>query len=560
MMKVVVLNGEMAGNEFPLLYDFNSIGREEGVDIHLPADTSISRRHAVIRKEFGSFIVEDLNSTNGTFLVKPDGQEEEVIHAVIPENGVFRVGKTNLKLVSSERPVVIETKAGERMEVISDAPGDLPIRSAIEHDKLYSTNFIDVPEDQKAVEELNHKIKIFYDIGLALGRLMDLDELLEKILGHIFEMFPAQRGYLMLYDDVTGELETKVVKRRKLDSPENREPDEKKGKKPDKIEVSKTIINQVILEKKAILSDDARLDERFGMPDSVLLHDIRASLYAPMMLEHRVIGVLCIDSFTSSHVFTENDLRLLSIIANQAAQAIENTRLHTNLRRLLLSSIKALANAIEARDVYTRGHSERVTEFSVRLAQAIKMDKNALEKLRYAALLHDIGKIKIREDILNKPGRLTDEEFKIVRLHPVFGARILEPVEEFREIIPYIFHHHERYDGKGYPHGLAGEDIPLTSRILAIADSFDAMTSDRPYHRQMSTEDAVEELKSNSDTQFDPRLVRIFNEIITKENRWLNEVMQATHEQIKFDDFGMDKKKMTTTGTIEIKNTTADEE
>ncbi len=522
MNKLIVLDGEMAGTEFLLTDDYMSIGREEGVDIYLPHDTSISRRHAVIRKEFGKYILEDLGSTNGTFIVKPDGEEEEIVQTVLTENKVFRIGKTTLRFEKHIKDVVIDTDEVEDIEVVTDTPKDFSIRTTIDPDEAYRTNFLMVPRDKKAVEELNHKIKVFYEIGMALGKVMDLDETLEKILDHVFEMFPSQRGYLMLLNEDTNELETKVVRRR----------DEPKGKQitpkdSSKIEVSRTIINHVIKEKKAILSDDARIDERFGMPDSVFLHDIRATMYAPLMIEKRIIGILCIDSSTSSHVFTENDLRLLSIIANQAAQAIENARLHENLRKLFVSSIKALANAIEARDRYTHGHSERVTEYSVRIATVLNLDKSEIEKIRYAALLHDIGKINIREDILNKPDRLTDEEFAIMREHPVYGAKIMEPVAEFKEMLPYVYHHHERFDGKGYPDGLAGEDIPLASRILAVADSFDAMTSDRPYRKAMSIEDAIEELRSNSGTQFDPCIVNAFIEIVEKDRGWLESIMGA---------------------------------
>jgi len=520
MMKLIVVDGEMAGEEFPLTSDYISIGREEGVDIHLPTDTSVSRKHAVVRKEFGKYILEDLGSTNGTFLVKPDGEEEEIIQTVLTENKTFRVGKTKLKLIRSVKDLVIDTREDEDMEVVADTPDDFAIRSSIDPDEVYHTNFLMVPEDKKAVEELNHKIKVFYEIGMALSRSMDLDEILGKILDKIFDMFPAQRGFLMLLNEDTNELETKVVKRRN-------QPDMQDIEDKDKIEVSRTIINHVLKEKKAILSDDARIDERFGMPDSVFLHDIRATMYVPLMVEKRIIGVLCVDSFTSSHVFEDNDLKLLSIIANQASQSIENARLHQNLRKLFVSSIRALANAIEARDVYTRGHSERVTEYSVKIAKKMKLDKEEIEKIQYAALLHDIGKINIREDILNKPGRLTDEEFYIMRQHPVYGARIMEPVMEFKEILPYVYHHHERFDKKGYPDGLGGENIPLASRILAVADSFDAMTSDRPYRNAMSIEEAIKELDNNSGTQFDPRAVNLFKEIVETERDWLDRVLKT---------------------------------
>jgi HD-GYP domain-containing protein (c-di-GMP phosphodiesterase class II) len=161
------------------------------------------------------------------------------------------------------------------------------------------------------------------------------------------------------------------------------------------------------------------------------------------------------------------------------------------------------------------------------IAQQMQLDKDEVERIRYAALLHDIGKINIREDILNKPGKLTDEEFFIMSQHPVYGARIMEPVEEFKEILPYVYHHHERYDKKGYPDGLGGEEIPLASRILAVADSFDAMTSDRPYRNAMSLEKAVDEIKRSKGTQFDPQITELFLGIIDSKSSWLKAVMRS---------------------------------
>ncbi|MFP4498306.1 MAG: HD domain-containing phosphohydrolase [Vulcanimicrobiota bacterium] len=525
MNKLVIINGDLEGQEFELTSSFNSMGREEGVDIHIPNDPSISRRHAVIRKEFGKFILEDLGSTNGTFIVNSSGKDEEVVQSILSDGKVFRVGKTTLQFVST----LEEEKQDEEgfLEFIVDNPENHRIRTSLDPDEIYMENWITVPEDWKAVEELNHKIKVFYEIGINLNRIMDLDTLLDNVITQVFEMFPAQRGYILLFNEKTKELETRVVRyKENEDSPVS-----DKGDKNSKIEVSKTIINQVIKEKKAILSDDARIDERFGMPDSVFLHDIRATLYAPLMLDKIIIGLLCIDSFTSSHVFTENDLRLLSIIANQSAQAIENARLHQNLRRLFVSSIRALANAIEARDVYTRGHSERVTSYSVKIAERMNLTREEIENIRYAALLHDIGKINIQEHILNKPGKLDKEEFDFMKQHPVFGARILEPVEEFKKILPYVYHHHEKYDRSGYPGNLGGEEIPLPARILAVADSFDAMTSDRPYRKAMTLERALTELKDNMGTQFDPKVVSVFLDLINSEENWLNSILTNQHNE-----------------------------
>lgn len=228
------------------------------------------------------------------------------------------------------------------------------------------------------------------------------------------------------------------------------------------------------------------------------------------------------------------EVRTLEIAFNKMIsdlkEYIENlNRAHKSKEKLFVSSLTALANAVEARDQYTRGHLERVTEYSVKIAEYLGLERDEVEKIRYAALLHDVGKIKIRENVLNKAGRLTEEEFDIMKQHPKHGADIMEPVEEFRDMIPYMYHHHERYDKKGYPEGIGGEDIPLAARILAVADTFDAMTSDRPYRKALSPDIAISELEKNAGTQFDPKLAELFIKIINTEKEWLDKVMKKDY-------------------------------
>jgi HD-GYP domain-containing protein (c-di-GMP phosphodiesterase class II) len=178
--------------------------------------------------------------------------------------------------------------------------------------------------------------------------------------------------------------------------------------------------------------------------------------------------------------------------------------------------VKALAKAIEVKDPYTHGHSERVTEYALMIADAMRLDERERQKLKYAATLHDIGKIGIAGRVLNKPGDLTDEEYTHVKTHPLLGESIVEPVEFLQGPRPIILHHHERFDGRGYPGGLKGTDIPLCARILSVADAFEAMRSDRPYRRAMPLNNAVEELKRNAGTQFDPRVVEVFLGILER--------------------------------------------
>jgi putative two-component system response regulator len=183
------------------------------------------------------------------------------------------------------------------------------------------------------------------------------------------------------------------------------------------------------------------------------------------------------------------------------------------IRTSFFNAITALAYALEAKDFYTSGHSQRVTEISVAIAKHLGLDKENIEKIRLASLVHDIGKIGVREVVLNKPGSLSDEEYEHVRLHSVTGERILKPIVDDGDILKAVRHHHERYDGTGYPDGLKGEQIPQLARIIAVADTFDAMTSERPYRKALTKEAACAEVERCRGTQFDPEAADAFLEV-----------------------------------------------
>lgn len=186
------------------------------------------------------------------------------------------------------------------------------------------------------------------------------------------------------------------------------------------------------------------------------------------------------------------------------------TQILQDLSELFYKTIKSIAHALDAKDKYTHGHSMRVTLYSLALAKALKLPENLLEEIETAGLLHDIGKIAIPEKILLKPGKLTEEEYEVIKTHPELGERFVESIQKLKLISNWLKHHHERYDGKGYPEGLKGEEIPISSRIIALADTYDAMTSSRSYREALSHQQALDEIKRCSGTQFDPKLAELF--------------------------------------------------
>ena len=229
----------------------------------------------------------------------------------------------------------------------------------------------------------------------------------------------------------------------------------------------------------------------------------------PLFVKGKAIGVLSVGSRQIA-AFHPDQVATLEKLAAQIAVALENARLVTDMKELFFGIVGALSAAIDAKSPWTAGHSQRVTQYSMTIAKAMGMGEKGLKDLELAGLLHDVGKIGTYDVILEKPGRLTEEELKIMRLHPLKGAEILGSMKHMKEITPAIKHHHEFYNGEGYPEGLKGEAIPLMSRILAVADTVDAMGADRPYRTGRSREEIIAELQRCSGSQFDPKVVDAF--------------------------------------------------
>ena len=227
-------------------------------------------------------------------------------------------------------------------------------------------------------------------------------------------------------------------------------------------------------------------------------------------------GWLGMVSFNVKETFRRSELRLLISMAEQLALVIVNTDLYHELEHFIINMIKSLVYAIEAKDVYTRGHSERVSNFCMLMANHLELGETEKKALQWASILHDVGKIGVPEKILNKTGRLDDEEYRIIKEHPVKGFNILRPLEQLSNALPGILHHHERYDGTGYPKGLKGEEIPLQARIIAVADTFDAMTSERAYRPAKSPEEAMAIIENVAGAQLDPYLVSVLKDVFTR--------------------------------------------
>jgi PAS domain S-box-containing protein len=349
--------------------------------------------------------------------------------------------------------------------------------------------------------ELNHKIEtlqVIHEIDRSILSSLEPHEILETTTRNISRVVPCDRAGILLVDrdrqgfiQATGNGTPASTNKPFVPFHETSATDVIKTSRP------QYAGNQDGL--KTILPNERRLIE-----EGFVSH-----IRVPLIVKGDPVGVLGVDSRRAA-AFTPENLSTLEKLAALIGVALENTRLVSDLKELLLGTVKSLSNAIDAKSPWTAGHSERVTYYALQIGEKMSLQDGDLKDLELGGLLHDVGKIGIYDAILNKPASLTREEYEVVKGHPLRGVGLLEPIKQLNRIIPCIRHHHERIDGSGYPDGLKGESIPLWARILAVADAFDSMTSDRPYRKAFGREEAVDELKRCSKTQFDPEIVKAF--------------------------------------------------
>jgi len=244
---------------------------------------------------------------------------------------------------------------------------------------------------------------------------------------------------------------------------------------------------------------------------------IKSCICVPLKYEGRITGIISVTNIVTDQLFTQDNMRVLQIVGDIAALAIENLRLFKKSQRNFLNTVAALAAAIDAKDSYTRGHSERVASYAVAIAGELELSDQEKTSIETAALLHDIGKIGVPDQILGKPAKLTDKEYMVVKMHPYTGAQIIQPIEMLADVLPLVLAHHERFNGEGYLEGSKGKEIPLGARIISVADAFEAMTSERPHRSAFSIDKAIKELKEKAGTQFDPDIVEAFLKVLRKQ-------------------------------------------
>jgi len=331
---------------------------------------------------------------------------------------------------------------------------------------------------EENVKELEQTKKTLYRVlsrvGNAIASVENFDLLIQFILETTIEALGALRGTIYYLD--ANRLVLKAVAGFSKDST------------PPEIKIGEEAVGWVAKEKKPLLVPS--LEEKEG--NSIFSPPLIAT---PLIVHDRIFGVLTISGKKEGEKnFNEDELKILSNLGYQIAVSFENAKLNTEFERTYFETISALALAVEAKDPYSRGHSERVSDYAIKIAQKMNLAEEHLKTLRDAAKLHDIGKIGIADEILKKQSKLNEAEIAIMHKHPLIGEGIVKPLRTFQHILNPVKHHHEFLDGSGYPDGLTAEEIPLITRILTIADIYDALTTDRPYRKALSIDNAKREL------------------------------------------------------------------
>ncbi len=491
-----VVKGKNVGKSFYLVKGRRLVvGNDAGCDIQL-GEVGVSRRHFAVEWDGRSATVTDLGSSNGTYV-----NGERILSAGLLEDDMLVAGQAVLQFGFQKgtneqavgRTIVMPAEQWKRRE------GDILKRL-----QASERNFIDTVVEAYAgekIERMQRALATVYSVGNILNTADPLEVTLHRVTNLLGEHYKSDAAVIFLRARSGTGLEAKASW--------YREP----SRKNEALPVSRTILEKSAIEGMSILTNDPVSDERFSASRSICQYHIRCALCVPVQAQNKVLGAVYMDYTSGKENFAESDLDLLTAIGKQVGVAVERIKLEDELGRLSLNAMKALAAAIEAKDEYTRGHSDRVSRVCVLIGRKLGLGDSALRVLSIAGTLHDVGKIGIPEKILQKPSRLTDEEYELMKRHPTIGEGILREFEGHEEVCRAIRHHHERPDGKGYPDRIGGEEIPMGARIIAVADAWDTMVTERSYKRAMPDSEAISELRKHSGTQFDPKVVQALCEL-----------------------------------------------
>ncbi|MBN1354295.1 MAG: HD domain-containing protein [Candidatus Omnitrophica bacterium] len=344
--------------------------------------------------------------------------------------------------------------------------------------------------------------ELFQKIGYAITSAGKIEVLFRLIVQTMRKVLAAEAGFLTLYDPESEYMHLVAYSGPQKNLTENMQLPDNKG-----------VIGFAIKGVKPMVIKKGG-SQIINIPPEEEILSYNSILCVPVLEKKKVMGVLGVCDLKNTQKIETEDLFLLENLARQLATAVKNFELTKNLEETYYQTLLTLSRAVEAKDAYSAGHLERVSEYVGKVADKLNLNRETKRLLTGGAILHDLGKLGIRDEILKKEGKYTPEEYDIMKNHSVIGENILKPLRSMSKLSELVRYHHENYDGSGYPDGLRGEEIPLTSRILTIADIYDALTTDRPYRSASSQAEAIKMLRSYEGTKLDPKLTEIFISVL----------------------------------------------
>ena len=496
---LVVMTGPRKGDRVAI-DDSLTIGRDcsNGLWLNEP---EVSSEHVVIERTPKGIMLRDVGSTNGTFVGM-----RRVVHCELSHGDVIRIGLVDLRYEAPGVPPRPVERSTTPVRYVDEADTKIETHKAQD---LYRA-FRESPSEASSfgeLQQLQQRLMALYDANHLIASERDLTKLFDHVGEQVLALTRADDLVILLRDERTGELVDEHVKSR-VDNAE--------------VTVSRTIADRAMANSEAIITRNASEDSRFLDVKSVKMQNITSAMCVPLTHHDEPLGALYVDAREVTGAFTQSDLEMLVALADPTATAIKNAQVLRKLERSYRDTLVGLANTIELRDHYTVGHTWRVTQFAVAMARELGWPDKKLKECETGGVLHDIGKIAVDDAILRKTGPLTNEEWQVMRIHPQRGAAMLQDIESLTPVIPYVLHHHERYDGSteephpGYPYGLKEENIPIEGRLISVADALDALTSNRSYRDPVDPDRAIDILKKDRGTREDPvcvdALVRCYEE------------------------------------------------
>ena len=466
-------------------------------------DVMVSRAHCRVEiEEDGSIYVQDLGSSNGTRL---NGRAVVGRMRFTPDD-IIDIGSSSIEIISVEEVPQLEAEREQDML-------DTAVEDELDTDSVNFAKKFDV--DKGPVDDLDEIEIDPHDLALRLNAICNLasklfsaqteKDIIDISIDIVLDISKAERCSVILYHESSNLLDPVASRYRNT---------EKAG---ETFKTSNTVVRYVIKTGESVITENAGEDDRFGVAESLIMGNISSVMCVPLASHEKILGVIYTDSSgVYGGDFDDSTLAVMAAAGHQVAVAIERVRLHIGLEKMFFGSMLALAASIEAKDKYTKGHSERVTCYSLMMADELGLSEEERTVVELAGLLHDVGKIGVPEAVLCSKNKLSDDEFELIKKHPQVGSDIIMKMPELgsmtsiREVARVARCHHEKVDGTGYPKGLSGTRIPIGSKILAIADTFDALTSNRTYRNGMPVSKALDILRECSGTQVDPEVLDAF--------------------------------------------------